>query len=159
MAVLGIPNYVQSKFFHKGFSKSARSIREAVEAGKLTDDAAKGAYKALAGDIAQGVASEGLWEENMQTSVQQYWSNWAKGLHPDASSSLLNGYFSNALRNAKGFAKTFTPFTGQPEAGSAEDEGAMAITLGAMLGAGMGSVSSMNSRSAERKFTQAQKEI
>jgi hypothetical protein len=70
-AVLAIPNYIQSRFFHGGFSQNAQRLRRAVQAGEISaKDVSlfQSAYK----NTFAGIASEGLWEEGIQNAVQRY---------------------------------------------------------------------------------------
>ena len=74
------------------------------------------------------MASEGLWEENIQTAIQQYERQFAQGI---TDNPMALEIASNMLINLKGFAKSFIPGTTNS---AAEDEGAISIFLGGLLG-------------------------
>lgn len=132
MAVLWAPNYIQSKWFHPSMESSLKELKQAAR----YDDKAKELMAKFSTKKAalEGLASEGLWEENVQTAIQQYESEFTQGLIEE---DFLGGVAANMLNNAKGFAKAFTPFAAAGK--TKEDEGAMAIFLGGLLG-GLGSV-------------------
>jgi hypothetical protein len=78
--------------------------------------------------ISQSAASEGLWEENIQTAIQQYEGQFARNITDDPMAQEIA---ENMLVNMKGFAKSFIPGTTNS---AAEDEGAVSIFLGGLIG-------------------------
>lgn len=71
-AVLAIPNLIENTLFHGGFGDLQKKIRQSIWAnnGKLADDLS--VTESVWGRVAKGAATEGLWEENVQTSINQY---------------------------------------------------------------------------------------
>lgn len=134
VGILAVPNFIQNKLFHgKWNDKTRQVIDEAVKA--------KGAAKAAQflearwKTITEGFMSEGLWEENAQTAVQQYERAHAKGL---TESSLADEFVDNLYSNTKGFLKSFVPGV---DTTPDETEGALSIALGGLLGSGYGVIS------------------
>ena len=97
-AILGIPNYIQSKFFHGGFSQNAQKLRRAVTAGEISladVNVFRSAQKSLFG----GIASEGLWEEGMQNAVQRYQQRSVdgkayEGFYKGVANEWLDGFYT-----------------------------------------------------------------
>lgn len=97
----------------------------------------------------KGVLSEGLWEENIQTSVNQYEERLAKGYQDE---NAVVGPLTNLLKNGWSFAKTIGSLgMAAPEVGSMEDDAGSAIFLGSLIGGGM----SLASNYMEQKQTEA----
>lgn len=72
-AVLLGPNFIQSKFMLGGFKKNVDGLKSLITsnaktAKKLIKSPVKAAFK----NTALGIVSEGLWEEGMQTAIQNY---------------------------------------------------------------------------------------
>lgn len=132
LAVLAIPNYIQNRMFHGAWAdKTAAARKAAIESGgKSTAQDLLGAkWK----DVTGGFISEGLWEENAQTSVQQYERAKAKGFTDyDMTRELVDNFYSNM----KGFAKSVLP--GDYDVTPEQEEGAISIALGGLLGMGFG---------------------
>lgn len=136
MTVLAIPNMLESKWvFGKFGPAEARGLKELSEQAGIKYGIAQ-----TARDFGKGVLAEGLWEENLQESIQRYESKFAKGEH----SSLLKESITNTL----GFLKI--PFGGS-QAGSEEDRGATAILLGGLLG---GPFSALGGRREAKALTE-----
>lgn len=131
-AVLAVPNLVQNMFFHGGLNDMQKTVRSAVRAGggKASAELAKtdSIWKAIGG----GVLSEGIWEENAQTSIQQYERMAAKSGNYDLDYTTEVG--TNMGKNVLGFAKGLVGMDSTPD----EVEGAVSIFLGGLIGAGMG---------------------
>lgn len=127
-SILGVPNLIQNMFFHGSWNKNLEDIRRKVF--EASGDIAKVQAKdSILKNVGLAIASEGFWEENAQTSVQQaerYLANYA---NTDKSWEELSG--SNFVDNIQGFFKSFLPFVDEsPE----EIEGATSIFLGALVG-------------------------
>lgn len=136
-AILAVPNFVQSSFFHKPWTDRVKEMRTAIwnNEGKAASEFMN-PMKSILGDAGKGFVSEGLWEENVQSAIQRYEKAVALGeTDKDAISEIANGM----LVNLKGFAKSFIPGTDplNPE----ELEGATSIALGGLIGLGSGAVS------------------
>lgn len=126
-AALLLPNYVQNSFFHGGWDDKIGEARKLVWGNK--EKAVELAKSVNVWKPAiSGIASEGLWEENIQTSIQQYERRFAQDLtdHNMAAEVGLN-----MAHNIKGFAKSFLPGTTTTKM---EDEGAVSIFIGGLLG-------------------------
>lgn len=144
------PNAFQSKWMHGNKTSMARELKRKFRADpKLAQQAAISKWDYAKG-FGKGVLSEGLWEENIQTSVAQYEERLAKG---GTDQNALTGPLNNLMRNAWSFAKTIgTLGMAAPQAGSEEDQAGSAIFLGALLGGGM----SLYSTYAEHKAKKEQ---
>lgn len=146
-AALVAPNFIQSKWFLGSAADNADQLRKMVRSGKLKPGQALNEAKSYLSKFGQGFATEGLWEENMQTSIQNYEARLAKGLEQE---NHIGGPLEHLVNNAWAFTKaTFTLGKHAPYAGTEEDEAAMAIMLGGMIGGGMSTVS--NYWDAQRK--------
>lgn len=127
-------NYVQTRMmFGNNFSTTSRKLREAAHSNKDLGKAVKD-FVSIRGEVAGGIAAEGLWEENIQNSIQRYEDRLLAGF----DESMATSYSQGMLMGASGFLKTFTPFVKAPKGGSEEDQAATAVFLGALLGGGMG---------------------
>lgn len=135
LAILAIPNYIQNAMFHGAWGSKVAGVRKAaIESNGAAS--AQGLVDARWKEITQGFASEGLWEENAQTSVQQYERALAKGF---TDKGMLGEVTDNLWSNMKGFVKSVLP--GQYDITPDEDEGAVAIALGGILGGAFGFMS------------------
>ena len=129
-----VPNALQSIWFFGAPGTSARGLRRAFRDGKLKVKDIN-VVKEMAKGAATGFASEGLWEENFQTSIQQYEARLARGEAMD--DGIIESYVSNLLNNAWGFTKFVASAVGladAPKAFTNQDQGATAIFLGGLLG-------------------------
>lgn len=126
--VLLVPNYIQNKFFHgMDANERAKLVREQVWKNKGVADKISYA-KSIWKNVAEGVVSEGLWEENIQSAIQNYEKQLA---YNDTDKNAVYGIASNMVTNLKGFAKSFIPgMTTTPE----DTEAAASILLGGILG-------------------------
>lgn len=134
-AILAIPNFIQNSFFHGSWGSKVSSVRKAA----IESEGSANAQQFLSGkwkDIAGGFVSEGLWEENAQTSVQQYERALAKGF---VDEGFMSNVVDNMYSNMKGFAKSILP--GDYDISPDENEGALSIALGSMLGMVFGAMS------------------
>ena len=126
MLALLIPNYLQNTFFHGSWADKQLGVRNWMFKNKGTGaglDIKTSAWK----NIGTGIASEGFWEENIQTSVQQYERALAAGLE---DKGLAGGIANHMLDNAKGFGKSFLNM----DTTKNQDEGALSIFLGGLIG-------------------------
>lgn len=91
-------------------------------------------------NFGHGFLSEGLWEENIQESIQTYEKRLAQGIEKEDH---INGPLAHLVNNAYAFTKaTFSLGKVVPYAGTDEDQAMSAILLGGMIGGGMSLVSS-----------------
>jgi len=128
LAALVAPNIIQNMFFHGGWNKLNDEVRAQVWKDGTTENIKK--LNSAWSKIGGSVASEGFWEENIQTSLQQWERNAAiSGNNGDARSKEIA---LNMANNIGGFAKSFLPGAETPE----EIEGATSIFLGGLIGAG-----------------------
>lgn len=134
-AALLVPNFLQTKWLFGSKAIEPDDIIFKVRRGEMAVDAARKNKLAYLSQFGHGLASEGLWEENIQTAVQQYEARRAKGLHENDA---VIGPLAGAIRNGMSFAKSvLTLGYGAPDAGSEEDEAGSAIALGGLIGGGM----------------------
>lgn len=90
------PNFLQSKWFNPKGNVSDSVIRRQVIGGKLTKQQVSDKYKWWKSFL-KGFASEGLWEENFQSAVQQYEQRIAEGHRADAG--FISGMIGNMANN------------------------------------------------------------
>jgi len=128
-----VPNAIQSSFMHGNNSFNLRKIKDAVRSGNGLDEILNTRAKMLT-KLGEGIASEGLWEENFQNAVQRYERRMSEGWVGDRAGEYTYGM----LLGLKGTAKAFIPGLPAPEAGTDEDEAAASIALGGLIGGGMG---------------------
>lgn len=134
-AALLVPNFLQTKWLFGDKAIKPDDIIDKVRKGKLAKDLPAKSKLAYLSKFGEGMASEGLWEENIQTSIQQYESRRAKGLAEDDA---FSGPLFQAFKNGLSFAKTLATLGfAAPEPGSEEDEAGSAIALGGLIGGGM----------------------
>lgn len=148
-AILAVPNLIENTLFHGGFGDLGKKVRKSVwdNNGKLADELA--ATEAMWSKVLKGVGTEGLWEENSQTSIQQYEKAIALyGLDPGGVGDYSAQVLSHMGKNIVGFAKGLVGAEDTPE----EIEGATSIFLGALIGGGMGALSTFRERSQAKKL-------
>jgi len=154
-ALLG-PNLLQSMFFHGG-GTSMKSITKRIKQMAHRSDN-RGMITDLLKDIgkagATGVASEGLWEENIQSAMQEFEHLLVEDERDEADR--ISSYIELMAEGAEGFKKFLLP--GQTtKAGSYMDEAATGVFLGSVIGGGMGTYSALrkaydlSSRAADEK--------
>lgn len=133
MLYLAIPNFLQTTWMH-GTSNFAK-MRSLREAGKLTE---KEVRQNLPLAFAKGFASEGLWEENIQTAVTELEKRIASGTQQKGDSHA--SFLADGLVGlAKAVPDIFTlgaVGTSAP-AGSYQDQAATAALLGGIIGGPM----------------------
>lgn len=128
---LTVPNYIQSRWFTRSSKDNFDDLKKLVRSGEKVEPQARQYLKSFG----QGVLSEGLWEENIQSAVSAYEERLAKG---ESDLDPITGPIVQALNNAWGFTRSLATLNlFGTEAGSPEDEAASAIALGALLGGGM----------------------
>jgi hypothetical protein len=157
-AALLLPNLLQSKlFFPKSATKASDDMIRAIRYdGKSAADLLKNKSEYMK-KFALNAASEGLWEENIQTSVSQYERRRAT-TPPDYDA--FTGPLVNMANNAWGFAKTVGSFNmAGVEVGSDQDEGGAAIGLGMAIGGGMSLVSTYTERQQTEKLADQQTKL
>lgn len=125
-AILLAPNYIQSKFFFGKTKDSTSLIKKGLINGTIKpEDISKSLGKQFVGSLGKnigknvltGILSEGVWEEGVQTAIQDYESRKSAGLTDD------NWFTGVAQSYVDGLFTT---------------EGQKSMILGAMIGGGMG---------------------
>ena len=130
MAALMIPNFLENKWMHG--KSSFDQLRKLSELGKINK---KELDTNLLGAFGKGFASEGLWEENIQTAISEYEKAFATG-NTKKRDSITNNY----MKGISGFLKaipdivSFNSLGTSAEAGSYEDQAATAVLLGGIMG-------------------------
>ena len=132
-AVLAVPNFVQSKMMHGSFRDKAGAMRKSIWDNKGDTTAALKDITSRWRSVGEGVASEGLWEENIQTAIQQY--ERAAGTNLKYNKDMVGEIAMNYANGLKGFVKSFLPGFSTD---AMEDESAISIMLGGLIGGGMG---------------------
>lgn len=122
-AVLMAPNVIQSKFFHGNPLNNSSRLRQEALKGKISQSELNG-FKEVMKGFATGFMSEGVWEENIQTAIQ----NWEE-------SSALKG-------DQVGFLDSIEGYTHEYLKNFTTNEGWKSIILGGIIGGPMGAVSS-----------------
>jgi len=138
LIALTAPNFLQSKIFHGASKDQVKTLRDQTRReGKSASELYKANAESYLKNFGMGIASEGLWEENIQSAVQSWEKRVASGNAKEYGS--VSGPLVQAGKNAANFVKAMTTLGGYAApAGSAEDEAASAIMLGGMIGGGMG---------------------
>lgn len=131
MTVLAVPNFIENTFFHGGWNNMQKAVRDGVweGGGKAAKELA--GLDSIWSKLAKGVATEGFWEENVQTSIQQYERAAATYGHRDPD--YIGAIGKNMAHNTMGFFNSFLPGDESPD----EIEGAVSIFLGGLIGGGM----------------------
>lgn len=139
VAAIFLPNLIQSTFFHAGdldnFAKKARDI---VRRGNTTAPKPKDLLKDVGLKIGEGIASEGLWEENIQGAIQHFEKTLAKDNRSDTSvAEMMTEYMGSMRQGIEGFKRLLHPFQ-QTRPNTYMDEATTSAVLGGFIGAGMG---------------------
>jgi hypothetical protein len=152
---LTAPNIFQSKLFFKGATDGLDDIRKSVRyGGKKLEDFKTGPME-YAKKVGQSAAIEGLWEENIQMSVQQYEKRKALG---ETDLDAVTGPLINLINNGWAFSKSVLSLgMFGTQAHTDEDEAAGAILLGALIGGGSALATTYSE--AKRKQQLAKQEI
>lgn len=151
-AALAIPNLVQASWFHGGWSDKIAKVRKAVAEGKgIASGEVISPLKQVLRDAGTGFASEGLWEENIQSAIQRYEKSWALG---EDNRFAANAIADGMLTNLKGFAKSFIP--DGKKLNDDEMEGAVAIALGGLIGMGAGAVAGLREAKQYNKLIETE---
>jgi hypothetical protein len=133
-AVLLAPNLIQARFLLGPVKTSLPKLVKAVRAGKLSP-ADISVAKEMAKNAGIGIVSEGLWEEGIQSAVQNYEKSRAAGT---SSNKRIPGYIYEWTNN---FYNT---------------EGQQAMLLGSIMGMTMGgargAADAMNERKAVTEY-------
>jgi hypothetical protein len=137
MSVLGISNFVQSRFFFGPLTDNAQRIRRGVRAGTLSPDDVS-TWKRAFNSFAKGAVTEGLWEEGIQAAVQDFEMRGARGV---TDTDWLEGY-------AGAWVDNFT-----------HTEGQKAMMLGALIGGPMGFVTSVQESLKEQEQVLREQEL
>jgi hypothetical protein len=147
VGALIVPNFIENTFLHGAWSSSQKSLRSKIWAKGGAKAVEEAAVKAkLWSKAGTGILSEGFWEENIQTSMQQYEKNLAKG-RLDDEDDYIDQIISNMGSNILGFAKSFVPGA---ELTADEIEGSVAIGLGATIGGLSGVYGAMLDKKQEK---------
>lgn len=148
MAALIVPNFLQNKWMHG--KSSFEDLRRLSNLGKVTDKELKAN---LLGSFSKGFASEGLWEENIQTAIAEYEKTMASHGKDE-----LGGIGSRYVKGISAFFKaipdivSFNSLGTSAEAGSYEDQAATAVLLGGILGGPFSLMSDIRESKALREF-------
>lgn len=152
IGILAVPNLVENVLFHGGIGDLTKKVRGSLWAneGKLGADLKL--TDSLWSKVGTGLASEGFWEENAQTSVSQYERMLATA-GVDAPDGYVGEVLTNMGLNMMGFAKGLIGADESPE----EVEGAVSIFLGGLIGSGMGAYSYARERKQAEKLVEGEK--
>lgn len=161
VAALAIPNFFETKWAQSILGKADNAaesvIRKQILSGeKKAEDIAAGINLRKA--AFKGMMTEGLWEENIQASIQQYEQRLSTGEIDPESTSIAEQYAYGLLNNAWGFARfipdllTFGAAGTSAAAGSLQDEGATSVFLGSALGGGMSTYAAVKENQALKKY-------
>ncbi len=148
LAALAVPNLVQNSLFHGGWDASKKGVQESIWKSLVKKEEIK-FNQSLWKNIGGSVASEGFWEENIQTSLQQWEKNAAHLGKSTDNRGLEIGL--NMADNAAGFFKSF--MYGSEETPE-QIEGATSIFLGGLIGGS----AALRSHIIEKKQFNKQKE-
>lgn len=135
MGVLAVPNFIENTLFHGGWDSIQKATRKGIWENGGKAGAEMAGLDSAWSKIGKGVLTEGLWEENVQTSLQQYERMAAK--YGDENKPYVTEIAKNMANNTVGFVKSFLPGDESPD----EIEGAVSIFLGGLIGGGMGAYS------------------
>jgi len=140
-------------FFPKMFNSASgdiKTLQKLVRTGAL-DPAEMSVFKGTLKKLGTGFAMEGLYEENFQTSLQQYEKRKALGGSDDEGLlDTLGGVISNMTKNANAFARG--AFGGYQSLTDEEKEGADSILLGAVIGMGMGTIGNIRQNKSNKDY-------
>lgn len=161
VVALAIPNFFETKWAQSIIGKAdnaAESLvrRQILSGEKKAEDIAAGIK--LREASFKGMLSEGLWEENIQSSIQQYEQRLSSGELDPNSTSIAEQYAYGLFNNAWGFARfipdllTFGAAGTSAKAGSLQDEGATSVFLGSALGGGMSTYAAVKENQSLKKY-------
>lgn len=126
VAVLALSNYWEAGVVYGRYNKNLSAyVRDT-----LSGETIKPMLKGLAPKVLEGFVMEGLWEENMQTAIQQYERSYT----PENKLPFLSTVFSNGIKGVDAFTQSLD-FSKQFEGDALESS--LSIWLGGMLGGGM----------------------
>jgi len=138
--------------FPKMFNSASgdiKTLQKLVRTGGLVPEEMS-VFKGTLKKLGTGIAMEGLYEENFQTSLQQYEKRKAlAGTDEESFGDLIGGVFSNMTKNAGAFTKGV--FGGYQSLSQEEKEGADSILLGAVIGMGMGGIGNIVDNKGKKK--------
>lgn len=119
-AVLVGPNFLQSKWFGFGSDKLAKT-----EIAAYMANTAKTSKKSILGNFVKGIVAEGLWEEGMQSAIQNFEMRAFQkdGYNKDFGTRAMDKLSGIVTEYGKGFSRT-------------DDQ--LAMITGALIGGGMG---------------------
>lgn len=154
-AALAGPNFIQSKWFF-GSPKSIKDEVRSLVRSEGNKASLNSTVKDYLGAAGKGLLSEGLWEENIQSSVQAYEQRMAKeGIHNP--SGYMIEPLVNLFNNAWNFTKSVATlgYAADP-AGSDTDEASSAIFLGGLMGKGASVISKFRDDRAKHDMWQTE---
>lgn len=143
--ILMVPNFLENRFFFGKMSSEKKIMSKLVSpaTGDLVDESSnvvnnytkKNLAKNIIKQAGIGVGMEGLWEENVQLSIQNYYQNVAEG-------KINNKEDKGSVYNiAKGlYDNLFT------------EEGKESIFLGGIMGLGGGAVGAVRETAEEKEI-------
>jgi gas vesicle protein len=130
MLYLMAPNFLETKWLHN--KKAFDGVRSVKALDQITEEELK---SSIGKSALKGLASEGLWEENIQLAVSEYEKAKATG-----TTNTNDSQFQRWYEGVKGFMKTIPQIASYglletgPEAGSYQDQAAGGILLGGIIG-------------------------
>ena len=116
MVVLAGPNLLQSTFFHGNPLRNSQKLRQDAIHGKVNPEDFKSFKSRVGKGFAEGFLSEGVWEENIQTAIQNWEQHAAMTDEDEGFMDTMSGYAHEWMKN---FTTT---------------EGQKAIILGGIIG-------------------------
>jgi len=132
---------------HGTSATDVKKLTKAIRSGTAKPEAVKSHVGNYLKNLSKGMLSEGFWEENSQSAIQEYEERWARG---HADQEIIFEATHNMLNNAKNFVYTLSPFHQGARPGSPEDEAGSAIFLGALLGGGSSLYGAYREKAAEK---------
>lgn len=127
LGVLAVPDLIQNMFFHGGWNKLTGAVRKSIW-DKGTAEGVKQLADSWLKNVGISIGSEGFWEENIQTTFQQWEKNAAKS--GNDGSKRTEEIASNYVNNIGSFFKSFIGVKQTPD----EIEAATSIFLGGVIG-------------------------
>lgn len=96
-AILTVPNFIQADMFSKTQKQATKDFVDMARRDPAKLAAAQDNYKGYLAAAGKGVASEGLWEENIQSAVQAYEKRLANG---ESDEDFISGPLHQMVKNA-----------------------------------------------------------
>ena len=139
--------------FPKMFNSAAtdiKALQRKVRLGELNPDELRLFNKEVLKKVGTGIAVEGFYEENFQTSLQQYEKSKLLNTDDEGFFDTILGTVSLMGKNASAFLKGVTG--GYQSLSKDEKEGADSILLGSLIGMGMGAGGQVIQNKRDRSY-------